>query len=117
MERAPTDVHAAPPAAAPADMSTTVDFLQEYPGALTPSNEVSERATAGASGSPERKHAPPRSPEEGSEGMMDGCPTQPLTPPLRVGVLSLRTPGLHPVEVGLAAPASIRSVSDSASFF
>jgi hypothetical protein len=40
-------------------MSTMVDFLQEYPGTLTPSNDVSERATASASGSPERKHAPP----------------------------------------------------------
>jgi hypothetical protein len=60
MERAPTDVHAAPPAAPPADMSTMVGFLQEYPGALTSSNEVSERATASASGLPERKHAPPR---------------------------------------------------------
>jgi hypothetical protein len=43
MERAPTDVHAAPPAAAPANMSTMVDFLQEYPGAMTPSNKVRER--------------------------------------------------------------------------
>jgi hypothetical protein len=45
MERAPTDVHAAPPAAAPADMSTMVDFLQggeyvpEYSGALTPDTQ------------------------------------------------------------------------------
>jgi hypothetical protein len=37
-----------------------VDSLQEYPGALTPSNEVSERATASALRSPERKDAPPR---------------------------------------------------------
>jgi hypothetical protein len=52
-----------------------------------------------------------RRPDQGGTGMMDGCPTQPLTPPLRVGVLSLRTPGLHLVEVGPAAPTSIRSVS------
>jgi hypothetical protein len=73
MERAPIDVHAAPPAAAPADISTKVTFLQEYPGALTPSNEVSERATASASGSPERKHAPPRT----GGYRNDGWPAQP----------------------------------------
>jgi hypothetical protein len=47
-----------------------VDFLQEYPGALTPSNKVSERATASASGSPERMHAPPRTGGYRNEGWL-----------------------------------------------
>jgi hypothetical protein len=59
MERVPADADRALSAAAAADMSAMVDILQKDPGALTPSNEVSQSATARASGSPERMHAPP----------------------------------------------------------